>query len=105
MLVILEGRSEANCFPMVSAPVNHREMMPDCADRASGPVDPQHPQSPHHSDAGQRGMCHLGCPVMLTTTETGNGDSGLLSAAYILELEPVLVGLNDIPQTPPPRFG
>ena len=105
MVVTLAGRSEANCFPMASEPVTQSRMMPDCADMESGPVGSQHPEPLRHSDAAPMGMCHLGCPILLMVTETGHGDTGLLSPSYVLEFEPVLAGISDIPQTPPPRFG
>ena len=105
MVATLAGRSEANCFPMAPEPVTQSEMMPDCADMESGPVGSQHPEPLHHSDAAPLGMCHLGCPVLLMVAETGHSDTGLLSPSYMLEFEPVLVGISDIPQTPPPRLG
>lgn len=105
MVVTLAGRSEANCFPIGSEPITQSEIMPDCADMESGPVDPQHPEPLHHTDGGHFGMCHLGCAVLLAAAETSNNVTGLLSPSYILEFEPALVGINDIPQTPPPRFG
>ncbi len=49
-------------------------------------------------------MCHLGCPVLLTPAEAQNGFSGLLSPTYVSELAQLLVGITDIPQTPPPRL-
>ena len=104
MVVTLAGRSEANCFPMASEPITQSEMMPDCADMESGPVDPQHPEPLHHTDGGPLGMCHLGCPVLLAAAETSNSDTGLLSPSYVLEFELTLVGINEIPQIPPPRF-
>lgn len=105
MVATLGGRSEANCFPIASEPITQSGMMPDCSDIESGPVGSQHPEPLRHSDAAPLGMCHLGCPVLLMAAETGHSDTGLLSPSYILEFEPVLVGINDIPQTPPPRFG
>jgi hypothetical protein len=105
MVVTLAGRSEANCFAMTSESVTQSEMMPDCADMESGPVDSQHPEPLRHSDAAPMGMCHLGCPVLLMVAETGHRDIGLLSPSYVLAFEPVIVGISDIPQTPPPRFG
>jgi hypothetical protein len=105
MVVTLAGRSEANCFPMASDLVTQSEMMPDCADMESGLDDPQHPEPLHHSDRALSGMCHLGCPALLMAAEIGRSDTRLLSPSFILEFEPVLVGISDIPQTPPPRFG
>lgn len=105
MTATLAARSEANCFAMASEPVTQSGMMPDCSDMESGPVDSQHPDPLHHSDAAPIGMCHLGCPVLLMVAETDHSNTGLLSPSYILEFEPVLVGVSHIPQTPPPRFG
>jgi hypothetical protein len=105
MLVTLAERSEANCFPMVSELVTQSEMMPDCADMESGQDDPQHPEPLHHSDRALPGMCHLGCPALLMAAEIGRSDTRLLSPSFIREFEPVLLGISDIPQTPPPRFG
>ena len=105
MVVTLAGRSEANCFPAATEPATQSEMMQDCADMESGPVGSQHPEPLRHSDAAPLGMCHLGCPILLMWAEAGHRDTGLLSPSYVLEFEPVLAGINDIPQTPPPRFG
>ncbi len=105
MVVTLAGRSEANCFPISSEPVTQSKTMPDCADMKFDPVSAQRPEPMHHSDTAPSGMCHLGCPVMLMAAETRQSDTGLLSQTYILEFEPALAGLSDIPQTPPPRFG
>ena len=105
MVVTLAGRSEANCFPAATEPVTQSEMMQDCADMESGPVGSQHPEPLRHSDAAPLGMCHLGCPILLMWAEAGHRDTGLLSPSYVLEFEPVLAGISDIPQTPPPRFG
>lgn len=105
MIATLAGRSEANCFPMASEPATQSEMMQDCADMAIGPVGSRHPEPLHHSDGAPLGMCHLGCPVLLMAAEEAHSDTGLLSPSYALEFEPMLVGISDIPQTPPPRFG
>jgi hypothetical protein len=105
MVVTMAGRSEANCFPMASEPATQSELMPDCADMESGLDDPETHQPLHHSDRAPSGMCHLGCPAMLIAAEMGHSDTELLSPSFILEFQPVLVGINDIPQTPPPRFG
>ena len=105
MVVTLAGRSEANCFPAATESVTQSEMMQDCADMESGPAGSQNPEPLRHSDAATMGICHLGCPVLLMVDETGHSDTGLLSPSYILEFEPVLAGISDIPQTPPPRFG
>ena len=104
MIATLTGRSEANCFSMVSEPLSQSAMMPDCADMVSSPVGSQHPEPRRHSDAAPLGMCHLGCPVLLMAAEAGQRETGLLLPNYILEFEPMLVGISDIPQTPPPRF-
>ena len=105
MVVTLAGRSDANCVPMASEPVTQSEMMPDCADMESGPVGSQQPEPLRHSDAAPMGMCHLGCPVLLVAAEPGHSGTGLLSPSYVPAFEPVLAGISDIPQTPPPRFG
>ncbi len=105
MVVTLAGRSEANCFPMASEPATQSEMMQDCTDMESGPVGSPHPEPLHHSDGAPLGMCHLGCPVLLMAAEAGHSDTGLLPPSYVLEFELALVGISDIPQTPPPRFG
>lgn len=105
LMVTLAGRSEANCFLMTPEPIVQSQVMADCADMDSDAVNSQHPSPLHHSDKEQAGMCHLGCPVLLTFAEAKNGYAGLLSPTYVPESAPVLAGISDIPQTPPPRFG
>jgi hypothetical protein len=93
LVITMAGRSEANCSPPVSEP-NVIDM-----------VGSLHPSPLDHSDQRQSGMCHLGCPVLLTAAEARSGDAGLLPPTYVAELAPLMVGISDIPQTPPPRFG
>lgn len=105
IMITLAGRSEANCFTMKPEPISQSQMMADCADMDGDTVDPQHSSPTRDLNEGQTGLCHLGCPMLLTAAEAKNVYAGLLSPTYVPELAPIPVGVIDIPQTPPPRFG
>lgn len=105
LVITMAGRSEANCSPLVSEPNVQSQIMAGCTDMDIDMVGSLHPSPLDHSDQRQPGMCHLGCPVLLTAAEARSGDAGLLPPTYVAELAPLMVGISDIPQTPPPRFG
>ncbi len=104
-MIIVAGRSEANCFSAGSQPVQQSQMMENCADMEASLVGPEDFAVTHHSDDQQAGMCHLGCPVLFKTAEAHNYHIAVYSLTYLRELEPLTTGINAIPQTPPPRFG
>lgn len=104
-MIVVAGRSEANCFSAGSQPVTQSRMMEKCADMEAGLVGSEDSAPTHHSDEQQAGMCHLGCPVLFKAADAHNYHIALHSLKYLRELEPLTVGINAIPQTPPPRFG
>jgi hypothetical protein len=103
LMIMVAGRSEANCVSVAPEPVVQSQAMEHCTDMEASLVGSEDPQT-HHSDEKQAGMCHLGCPVILKAAEVGNYHLLLYSEIYLREIPPLLVGMDDIPQTPPPRF-
>ena len=104
-LIIVAGRSEANCFSAGSQPVQQSQMMENCADMEASLVSPEDHTPTHHSDKQQAGMCHLGCSVLMLAADEKRGLHRLYSLIYLREPEQVTVGISVSPQTPPPRFG
>jgi hypothetical protein len=104
-MIMVAGRADANCFSAGPQPVAQSRMMENCTDMEANLVGPEESAPPHHSDERQNGMCHLGCSVLFKAATAQNYHIVLHSLKYLLELEPLSVGINAIPQTPPPRFG
>jgi len=104
-MIMVAGRSEANCFSAGPQPVTQSQMMESCADMKASLVGPEDTTRTHHSEEQQAGMCHLGCPVFFKAADAHNYHIALHSLKYLRELEALTVGINAIPQTPPPRFG
>lgn len=104
-MIMVAGRSEANCFSSGPQPVTQIQMMENCADMEASQIGSDGSVSTHHSDDQQAGMCHLGCPVLFKAADGQNYHIALHLLEYLRELEPSTVGINAIPQTPPPRFG
>ena len=102
LMIMLAGRSEANCYPVVPDTAASSHMMENCPDMDADPADPA---QPHHSDGKQAGICHLGCSVLLTAASAKHGHAQIYLPTYLPELAPLMVGISDIPQIPPPRFG
>jgi hypothetical protein len=105
LMIMLATRSEANCFAAEPQPVTQSQMMENCADMETSLIGPQDSAPTHHSDEQQAGMCHLGCPVLLKAADAHHYQVALHLFEYLRELEPLAVGINAVPQTPPPRFG
>lgn len=103
-MIMVAGRSEANCFSSGPQPVTHIQMMENCADMEASQVGSDGSVSTHRSDDQQAGMCHYGCPVFFKVAVTQNCHFALHSLKYLRELEPMTVGINAGPQTPPPKF-
>lgn len=101
LMMTLATRSEANCFSLAPETVGQSQDMENCADMDAGT---NHSSQSHYPDGNHRGMCHLGCPILLTMTSTNNHNAGLFSENYLRPLQPLMVGILDTPQTPPPRF-
>ena len=104
-MIMVAGRSEANCFSSGPQPVTQSQIMENCADMEASLVGPEDSAPTHHSDEQQAGMCHLGCPVLFKAADTHNHQIALHSLKYLRELLSLPVGINAIPQTPPSRFG
>ena len=105
LMIMLAGRSEANCFPVVPDTAAPSHMMENCPDMDADPADLADPAQPHHSDGKQGGICHLGCPVLAIAAIAKNSHAQIYSPTYLPELAQLMVGISDIPQTPPPRIG
>ncbi len=105
LMITLAGRSDANCSPMAPESVAQSQTIKNCAEMGAELARPKHSSPTHHSDQNQAGMCHLGCPVLLSAALTKNSDAGLFSPTYMREPAALMVGISDIPLTPPPRFG
>lgn len=104
-MIMVAGRADANCFSVGPQPIMQSQMMENCAEMEASLVGPEDSAPTPHSDEQQAGMCHLGCPVLFKAVDAQNYHIGLHSLKYLRELEPLMVGMNAIPQTPPPRFG
>lgn len=105
LMITLAGRSEANCLPMAPERVAQSQTMENCADMNAALDGSKHQSPTHHSDENQAGTCHLGCPVLLSASYEKNTDAELFSPTFMREPAPLMVGISDIPLTPPPRFG
>ncbi len=105
LMIMVAGRSEANCFSQVALSAAQSQTMENCTEMDAVTLGSDHSTQTHHSDGKQPGMCPLGCPVILRAAEVENYHLRLYSAIYVREILPLLVGMNAIPQTPPPRFG
>lgn len=105
MMLMVTAGSDARCFSGATPSSAQSQLMDDCPEMETAMVGADHSPQTHHSDENQVGMCHLGCPVALTAAAFENDPIRLHSAIYLRAFAPRLVGMNDIPQTPPPRFG
>ena len=103
-MIMVAGRSEANCFSSGPQPVTHIQMMGNCADMEASQVGSDRSVSNHHSDDQQAGMCHYGCPVFFKVAVAQNYHFALHTLKYLRELEPITVEIKAVPQTPPPKF-
>ena len=103
-MIMVAGRSEANCFSSGPQPVTHIQMMENCADMEGSQVGSDRSVSNHHSDDQQAGMCHYGCPVFFKVAVAQNYHFALHTLKYLRELEPITVEIKAVPQTPPPKF-
>jgi hypothetical protein len=104
MMIMVAGRSEASCFSLGLQPGTHIQMMENCADMEASQVGSDRSVSTHHSDDQQAGMCHYGCPIFFKVAVAQNYHFALHSLKFLRELEPMTVGINAVPQTPPPKF-
>ena len=103
-MIMVAGRSEANCFSSGPQPVTHIQMMENCADMEASQVGSDRSVSNHHSDDQQAGMCHYGCPVFFKVAVAQNYHFALHTLKYLRELELITVEIKAVPQTPPPKF-
>ena len=101
LLVMVAGRSEANCFPFAPEPGYQNQAMESCSEMEAGAVGDQHSD---HPDQRQAGMCHLVCLLIFKADDTPNHQVRFYSPKYLREIALLMVGMNAIPQTPPPRF-
>ena len=104
LLVTLAARSEASCAPVVSDSIVQKGSMKSCADMDANSVGGKSSAPDHHKDGEQMSRCHLGCTIMLSMAATKEVDPGYLSGTYEQEREPRMIGISNVPQTPPPRF-
>ena len=104
VMVMSAVRSEASCFSTTSDTVPQYQIMENCGDMEADAVDSNHPSKTNHSDEVFAGVCHLGCPVSLTTNDTGFSQDAPYSLTYLSELSPLMIGIMVLPQTPPPRL-
>ena len=105
LLVTLAARSEASCAPVVTDSIVQKGSMKNCADMYADPVGGKSLAPDHDKDGKQMFLCHLGCPVMLTLAAAKDVQPGYLFRTYIQERQPPMIGISNVPQTPPPRFG
>ena len=104
LLVTLAARSEASCAPVVSDSIVQKGSMNNCADMDADSVGGKSSAPDYHNDGEQMSRCHLGCTIMLSMAATKEVDPGYLSGTYEQEREPRMIGISNVPQTPPPRF-
>ncbi len=104
-MIMVAGRSEANCFSSGPHPVTQIQMMENCADMEASLVVSDGSALTHHSDDQQAGMCHYGCPVFFKEADAQNYHIARHALEYVRELELMTVGINAVPQTQPPQFG
>lgn len=105
LMIMVAARSDASCISSVPGPAASSQTMENCTGMNADPVGSALPGQTHHSDENPPGICHLGCPIVLTVAETKNGHQRIYSPRYLREQQPMMVGMDAIPQTPPPRFG
>lgn len=105
LLVTLAARSEASCAPVVSSSIVQNGSVKNCADMNADSVGGKSSAPDHHKDGEQMSQCHLGCTIMLSMAATTEVEPGYLSGTYEQEREPRMIGILNVPQTPPPRFG
>ena len=105
LLVTLAARSEASCAPVVSDSIVQKGSMQSCADMDANSVGGKSSAPDHHKDGEQMSRCHLGCTIMLSMAATRDVEPGYLSRTYVRERQPPMIGILDIPHTPPPRSG
>ena len=103
LLVTLAARTEASCVPVVPENVAQNVLMKNCLEMADA-VSGKSSSPDHHSDGTQMGLCHLGCPIV-SPMDSANGHSGLFLETYVRRLQHPMIGIVNVPQTPPPRFG
>ena len=105
LMITPAARSEANCFTVVLDTAAPSHMMENCTDMDANPVDLAEPAQPHHPDGKKASICHLGCPVLVSAAIARNSHAQIFLPTFLPELAPLMVGISDIPQTPPPRIG
>ena len=105
LLVTLAARSEARCIPVVAESIAQNGSMKNCADLNANLVGGKSSTPDHHKDGKQVSLCHLGCPIMLPMAAAKDVQPGYLSGTYLLERQPPMNGISNVPQTPPPRSG
>ena len=105
LLVTLAARSEASCAPVVSDSIVQKGSMKNCADMDADSVGGKSWKLDHYKDGEQMSRCHLGCTLMLSMAVSKELEPGYLSGTDEQEREPRMIGISNVPQTPPPRFG
>ena len=105
LMVTLAARSEASCAPVGEESIAQNGSMKNCADMDADLVGGKSSAPDHHTDGEQMSRCHLGCTIMLSMAATTEVEPGYLSGTYEQEREPRMIGISNVPQTPPPRFG
>jgi hypothetical protein len=101
LLVMVAGRADASCFSAASRSFAQEQPMENCTEMKSVGTGDQHSD---HSNQQQAGACQLGCMIVLKGAEAPIYPVSLYNPRYLPEIGPPMVGLNAIPQTPPPRF-
>ena len=104
LLVTLAARSEASCAPVVSNSIVQNGSMKNCADMNADSVGEKSSATDHHKDGEQMSRCHLGCTIMLSMSASSDAEPGYLSGTSAQEREARMIGISNVPQTPPPRF-
>ena len=105
LLVTLAARSEASCAPVVPVTTSQIESMKNCPDSDANLVDGQSSTPDHQRHGKQISLCHLGCPIMLSIDAGRDVQPRYLLDTYVRERQPPMIGISNVPQTPPPRSG
>jgi gamma-glutamyltranspeptidase len=75
--------------------------MPGCEDMAMDATEQGHKSATH----AQPETCHFGCVSLAAQLGPVAPGTGVVAATYRIARILPLSGIDDIPQTPPPRFG
>jgi hypothetical protein len=104
VLIATTSRIEANCLQIDMAIVSEMQPMANCSEMATNAADQQRgspTQAPSHNKPK---MCHVGCLTLLAASWVAGPSSVLAPIAYAAAPLSSPLGINNAPQTPPPRW-